>query len=115
MLSRIASKNLTAFVVWVPQLNGTHARAIEASRLIDDPRTRQYWDQTDVTGIQFGRVLETPGPAWDVYLAYAPGIRWDNALPPQPTYWMQQLGMSNVPRLDASTLAEHVRALLQGT
>lgn len=112
MLSRIQSKNLSAFVVWVPQLNGTHANAIEASRLIDDPRARHYWDQTDITGTVFGEVLKIPGSAWDVYLAYAPGIKWTAQLPPKPTYWMQQLGMPNVPRLDASIFAQHVEMML---
>jgi hypothetical protein len=112
VLSRIASNNLTAFVVWVPQLAGTHDAAIQSSRLIDDRRAIHYWDQSDVSGSEFARVLQTPGSAWDVYLVYAPGIRWTSGLPPKPTYWMQQLGMPNVPHLDASALADHVRALL---
>jgi hypothetical protein len=115
VLSRIASKNLTGFVVWVPQLAGTDADAIQATNLINDPRMHHYWDPTDVTGLEFAKVLQTPGPAWDVYLVYAPWIRWTGELPPTPTYWMQQLGMANVPRLDGSVLAEHVRALLAGT
>jgi hypothetical protein len=115
VLSRIASKSLTGFIVWVPQLAGTNSRAIQVSGLINDPRLHQYWDQADITGREFAKVLQTPGPAWDVYLLYAPGIRWAAELPPAPTYWMQQLGMPNVPRLDGSILAEHVRALLAGT
>jgi hypothetical protein len=113
VLSRIASKKLTAFIVWVPQLFGTQPDAVRASRLIDDPRTLHYWDGSDVTGVEFGRVLPTPQAAWDVYLLYPTGIRWTGALPPKPTYWMQQLGLGNAPYLDASTLAGHIRALLE--
>jgi hypothetical protein len=112
VLSRISSKQLTAFVVWVPQLLGTRDAAVVSSRWIDDPRTHQYWDKADATGLAFGRVLQTPGPAWDVYLAYARGIRWTAALPPHPTFWMQQLGMPNVPALDAAVLADRVRTML---
>ncbi|MBV8149102.1 MAG: hypothetical protein JO092_08430 [Candidatus Eremiobacteraeota bacterium] len=112
MLSRIPSKHLTAFVVWVPQRYGTHNAAIGSSRWIDDPRTHHYWDAADASGVAFSHVLRTPGPAWDVYLAYARGVRWNAALPPQPTFWMQQIGMSNVPALNASVLATRVRALL---
>jgi hypothetical protein len=112
VLSRIPSKELTAFVVWVPQLAGTRDAATWSSRWIDDSRTHHYWDGADVTGLAFARVLQTPGPAWDVYLAYARGIRWNGALPPQPTFWMQQLGMHSVPALDASALAARVRKLL---
>jgi len=112
VLSRIPSNNLTAFVIWVPQLAATHAAAIQSSRLVDDPRALHFWDQSDVTGLEYARVLQTPGPSWDVYLAYAPGIRWTSETPPKPTFWMQQMGMSNVPYLDASVLADRVRALL---
>ncbi len=112
MLSRIPSKNLTAFVVWVPQLFGTRPDAMRASRLIDDPRTVHYWDGSDVTGIEFGRILPTPGAAWDVYLLYPPGIRWYVQQPPKPAFWMQQLGLTNAPYLDASVLAARTRALL---
>jgi len=113
VLSRIASKNLTAFVVWVPQLFGTQPDAVRASRLIDDPRTIHYWDGADTTGIEFGRVLPTPQAAWDVYLVYPPGIRWSENLPPKPNYWMQQLGIDNAPYLNAPIFADHVRALLR--
>jgi hypothetical protein len=101
-----------AFVIWVPQLGGTLADAIQSSRLIDDPRSVHYWDQSDVSGIAFAQVLHIGEPAWDVYLAYAPGIRWEGTLPPRPSYWMQQLGLQSAPRLDGSLLADHVRALL---
>jgi hypothetical protein len=115
VLSRIASKKLAAFVVWVPQLAGRRSFVAAASRLIDDPRAHHYWDQSDVTGLEFGRVLQAPGPVWDVYLLYAPGIRWIAQVPPRPTFWMQQLGLPNAPWLDAPALAEHVRALLSQT
>lgn len=112
MLSRIASKRLTALIVWVPQLFGTQPDAVRASRLIHDPRALHYWDGSDITGTEFGRVLPTPQAAWDVYLAYPRGIRWTAELPPKPTYWMQQLGLDNAPYLNASTLADRIRGLL---
>jgi hypothetical protein len=112
VLSRIASKKLTTFVVWVPQLFGTQPDAIRASRLIDDPRTVHYWDGSDVTGIAFGRTLAIPSAAWDVYLLYPPGIRWTAQQPPKPAFWMQQLGVTNAPTLDAEVLAARVRELL---
>jgi hypothetical protein len=111
VLSRIQSKNLIAFVVWVPQLGGTHAASLQASRIVYDSRTVHYWDGSDVTGREFAQTLQTPGPAWDVYLLYAPGVRWTADLPPKPAYWMQQLGMSNVPVLNGTALADRVRTL----
>ncbi len=111
MLSRITSTNLAAFIVWVPQLHGTRRDAMQASRIIDDRRTRHYWDGSYASGPAFERTLAIGEPAWDVYLAYAPGIRWTTDFPPRPTYWMHQLGVSNAPRLDATVFAEHVRDL----
>ncbi len=29
--------------------------------------------------------------AWDVYLLYAPGVKWIGDQPPMPTFWMHQL------------------------
>jgi hypothetical protein len=111
VLSRNESTNLAAFIVWVPQLHGTRPDAVQSSRTIDDRRTRHYWDGSYVSGPAFERTLHIDEPAWDVYLAYAPGIRWTAELPPQPTYWMHQLGVTNAPRLDGKVFAEHVRAL----
>jgi hypothetical protein len=113
VLSRITSKKLTAFVVWVPQLFGTQPDAVRASRLIDDPRAVLYWDGSDVTGTEFGRMLPTPSAAWDVYLLYPPGVRWITQQPPRPVFWMQQLGIDNAPYLNASILADRIRKLLR--
>jgi len=114
VLSRIASKRLSAFIVWVPQLAGRRSFVDSAARLIDDPRARHYWDQADVTGIEFGQLLGAAGPVWDVYLLYAAGVRWTAQLPPRPAFWMQQLGLNKAPWLDAPVLAAHVRSLLAG-
>ena len=29
--------------------------------------------------------------AWDVYLVYKPGVKWEGPRPPRPTFWMHQL------------------------
>jgi hypothetical protein len=83
--------------------------------LVTDPRAKQYWDAHGWLDDAYGRVLRTPGPAWDVYLLFRRGIRWDGALPPAPDYWMHQLGgVTQAPRLDPVVLKQHVEALLTG-
>ena len=114
VLSRIESKNLTVFVVWVPRVKAKRKDVPLASRIIDDPRTRQYWDGSYVTGAAFENTLEIGEPAWDVYMAYGRGIRWTGNLPPHPTFWMHQLGVTNAPRLDPDVFAAHVNDLLAG-
>jgi hypothetical protein len=48
--------------------------------------------------------------AWDVYLLFAPGIRWEKA-PPEPTSWMHRLGHGPPQlRLDAKKLAAEIES-----
>lgn len=83
--------------------------------LVGDRRARQYWDGGDWLGDAYGRVLHTPGPAWDVYLLYARGRSWTGTLPPSPDYWMQQLaGVTTAPHLDPGVLYQRVEQLLRG-
>ena len=52
-------------------------------------------------------------PAWDVYLAYPPGVRWGEQ-PPAPAFWHHQLGddLDLAPKLDGPAFADGVRELL---
>lgn len=104
---------MAAFVVWVPQL-GAHRRHVSgAAALVTDPRAEQYWDESDWLGDAYGRVLPTPGAAWDVYLLYGRGVRWKGVEPPKPDYWMHQLaGVTAAPHLDADILRGRVEQLL---
>jgi len=101
-------------IVWVPQL-GAHRRDAPAGMaLISDKRAGQYWDADGWLGDAYGRVLVTPGSAWDVYLLYARGVRWIEPLPPKPSYWMHQLsGVTSAPHLDPEILKQHAEQLLR--
>ena len=61
----------------------------------------------------YDRTLDLGQDAWDIYLLYGPGTRWDSADPPTPAYWMNQLGGANGPTLDSQTFTDHARALLR--
>lgn len=59
-------------------------------------------------------MLPTPGPAWDVYLLFPRGARWNADLPPRPNFWMHQLsGVTDAPRLDPAVLKAHVEEMLR--
>ena len=82
--------------------------------LVTDPRVRNYWDQNEVLGRAYGASLPTPGPAWDVYLLFRRGVRWTEASPPKPDFWMHQLGgVTSAPHFDPTIFRAHVEALLK--
>lgn len=86
-----------------------------ATALVSDSRVQQYWDANGWLGNSYGRVLQTPEDAWDVYLLYGRGRLWNDVLPPKPDYWMHQLsGVTAAPHLDPEVLRQHVEQLLRG-
>lgn len=97
----------------MPQLGAQRSNVASGAALVTDSRALQYWDASGWLGDAYGRVLKTPGSAWDVYLLYRRGIRWTGELPPKPDYWMHQLsGVTDAPHLDPAVLLRHVEALL---
>lgn len=107
------SRRLIGFTIWVPMLGGKAGNVPEAMTLALDPRVSHYWDETNDLGIAYERVLPvSTGPAWDVYLIYAPGIVWNGADPPEPSFWMHQLAITNAPHLDAAVFANRARSML---
>lgn len=66
----------------------------------------------------FQRCLGLHGPAWDVYLLYPPGTRWEDHDLPVPTLWMRQLSdpgadEDRLLRRDPSRLAAELDLLLK--
>jgi hypothetical protein len=118
VLEAIEDPSLRVYVAWVPMLPADEsASAREACPLVPDERACHFWDADGVLQRTFSCVLNLPSgcPAWDVYLAYPPGVIWAE-VPPRPPYWQHQLGgMATAPQLDGETLAAHVRAILSST
>lgn len=104
---------LVGFVIWVPMLNGKASNVPDAMKLAQDPRVHHYWDQTNDLGIAFQQLLPiATGPAWDVYMLYAPGAVWNGRQPPRPLFWMHQLAITNAPHLDPAVFAQRAVSLL---
>jgi hypothetical protein len=79
-------------VVWVPVLAADTVDTAESqANAWQDPRVIHVWDRTGEVNAQFARRLSLTGPGWDLYLMYDRGVRWEDDLPPAPTFWMHQL------------------------
>lgn len=117
VLGTIDDPSVRAYIVWVPILpDDSQATAIATHALVTDQRASHFWDSGRSLPPLFAPVLGLPegSPAWDVYLAYGVGVRWEGT-PPVPAYWEHQLGDAPAaPTLDGPRFAEHVRALLRG-
>jgi hypothetical protein len=120
VFDQIDDRRLTGFVVWVPKLGAREANVPEVTRTVSDWRPSHYWDGHGFLVRGYDQVLGLETDAWDVYLIYPPGLRWDSRLPPVPAFWMHQLGSRADPQvpgplLDPEVVAQHVRELLEGS
>jgi hypothetical protein len=93
VFSRFPSdQRLRGFVVWLPMLPTDDEDAARSQAgAFTDARLVQQWDGSRASGILLSRTLNLKGTAWDVYLLYAPGVKWTGDNPPAPTFWMHQL------------------------
>lgn len=110
-------------MVWVPKTEGAREDVPDAMELVPDARARHFWDGQGALMAAYTRVLGLSEDAWDIYMVYGPDARWPahaGATPPQPAYWMHQLGPREAPRvqgpyLDAGVFAARVRDLFRAT
>lgn len=120
LLARNADPRLRAYVVWVPKLGAHESDVPVATRFVADGRATHYWDSAGVLVQAYDQVLGLHQDAWDVYLLYGRGTRWDGPLPPVPNFWMHQLGSPlhaqgvPAPFLDPDVFAERATATLIG-
>ena len=116
VLDEISDANLAVYAVWEPILRTDDERSSrKATTLFPDGRVTNYWVDTPEVGKLFQAPIGlTTEPAWDVYLVYPPGVRWEKDTPPRPEFFMHQLGgrLPDSQRLDGSKLADGIRALL---
>jgi hypothetical protein len=83
---------LQAILVWEPMRDGDSPMdATEQAATFRDPRITQGWNENRNIGQLFGETLGLHDIAWDVYLVYKPGMKWEAQQPPHPTFWMHQL------------------------
>jgi len=92
VLKKFPSPKVKAILVWEPMRDGDDATsATQQAETVQDIRISQGWDGGQNLGKVFGQTLALHQIAWDVYLVYKPGIKWEGPQPPRPTFWMHQL------------------------
>jgi hypothetical protein len=119
VLKKYRSAKLAAILVWEPMRDGDSATsASQQAGTVQDDRISQGWDSNRSLGKLFGEILDIHEIAWDVYLVYKPGIRWEGTRPPRPKFWMHQLAGVD-PKLllcaNPTRLSEEVGKLLGET
>lgn len=96
MVRSALQPDISVSIVWVHMLpfdNVLTARLI--ARTIKAPGVCHFYDPGKRVGKIIAQSLGAPGKvAWDVYLFYPEGIRWDDS-PPPPAIWAHQLGSNS--------------------
>lgn len=92
LLKRFRQEPIEVELVWIPMVEGDSYAAAEAHAIGQtNSSIVNSWDKDRSVGDAFRETLGLKRTAWDVYLVYAPGIKWDGPIPPKPTVWMHQL------------------------
>jgi hypothetical protein len=106
---------LRGHLVWIPMLAADDLdAAIRQEALFQDERVSQYWDGGRALGrlVAPGLALSEP-IAWDIYLLYSPGARWEGERIPPPDFWMHQLDERPDRYLDAGRLMAAVQKAIE--
>ena len=109
-----ATESLRGFVVFLPMLKGDDEdTTIAQSNTLHDKRVVQVWDSERQMGDLVAESLMLTKTAWDIYLVYPPEARWEEEVPPPPTFWMHQLspdhGIGNAPALEPERFSQEVQ------
>jgi mercuric ion transport protein len=93
LFEKQTSDQLAGLAVWVPMKpkDSPQTAWLESEKLKDERISIRGWDGKRQIGNLFAKPLKLSYTAWDVYLIYAPGIKWAGKQPPKPSYWMHQL------------------------
>jgi mercuric ion transport protein len=118
MFDQQRSEKLAGFVVWLPMKPKDSANTawLESEKLKDERINVRGWDGDRKIGHLFAKPLKLSTTAWDVYLVYAAGVKWEGNQPPQPSYWMHQLqgqGADRMLCLNPAALSSQVQKYLE--
>lgn len=96
--------------------NDSIEAATRAACFFKDQRVRHFFDPKKQVGKKIGSSLNWDGQiAWDIYLFYGPGHKWDD-LPPPPARYVHQLTNEWADREHyrvAAELAEELKASME--
>jgi hypothetical protein len=120
LMARYSPEKIHASVVWIPMLAGDdEVVARRSTAILARENASHFYDSVQAVGWAYDRgpfaemdqraeaalpashrlreVWEKRGgdrPQWDLYMMYAPGVRWDErqSAPPAPMAWIRHLG-----------------------
>ena len=80
-------------IVHVPTLGATEQHVPDAAALVTGgAHVTNYWEDSGIIGRLYEATLGFDDVyAWDVWMVYKPGVRWEGRLPPKPDFAMHQL------------------------
>ena len=121
VLSLPVEYDFRLYRVWLPVLETDSLQAAEEVRSAWSHETRlvDFWDADLIISMAYHQVLELGyrvrrhRVAWDIFLLYRAGLRWADR-PPMPSFWMHQLFLDEVPKLEAETLRHELQQMIQG-
>jgi hypothetical protein len=122
VLSLPAENDFRLYRVWLPVLETDTLQAAEEVRSSGSHETRlaDFWDADLIISTAYHQVLELGyrmrrhRVAWDIFLLYQAGIPWSDR-PPVPSFWMHQLFLDDVPKLEAETLKHELQQMIQSS
>lgn len=117
--ARYPASQVPAFIVWIPMVPTDSEKAARGSAAIfPQQRATQFYDARQELGTLYAHQtfagfyeraresvaddhylamalddrIEVKRPQWDLYMLYAPGVKWESEAPPMPTHWIRHLG-----------------------
>jgi hypothetical protein len=92
VFKKYPNADISGSIVWIPILDkDTFDAAIPSVKALSDDRAHNFYDSKKAVGKTIADSVGWQGHiAWDIYLFYAPTVKWDEA-PPKPEFWMHQL------------------------
>ncbi len=115
MLLQRHDTNLRSYFVWGPFLPTDNVEAARAASVkYSAPDSIYFWMPDSRLAADLAVTLSLPigRLAWKVYLLYRRGIIWDR-LPPQPTYWQQQLEVLQGVKFDIASMEVEIQRALR--
>jgi len=121
VLSLSPACDFRLYLLWLPVLENDSIEAAAQTRALlpVDGRTEHFWDDDLQVSRAYHQTLQLAERqrrhrvAWDIFLLYRFGVRWGEA-PPAPDFWMHQLFLDDVPKLDVDTLKYELEQTLRG-
>ncbi len=93
MFDSFPRAEFSAAIVFIDVMETDNEETAEASIAgLADPRARYFHDPEHLAGLALARCFGwRHHVAWDAYLFYAPGARWEGETPPPPAEWFHAL------------------------